>query len=213
MCSTFGASGCQSRAVRYNSDTGAAVWTFVDTASGPDAMAEAGGVAIGADGHPVMAFTQCDSSGANCAIVAVKLNGTTGAQIWRRASPAGTTFDFAKGVAIGPDRPSRRRRRNLQRRQQQLPGEGVQGQRLDRRRDLQRHARDELPDAVWRRDSCEQQQSFCDRRSVRRDFAELQHRHVPAQRHDRRAGVDDHLQRRRASRLLQRNRLGRSHRH
>jgi len=103
VCSTFGASGCQSRAVKYNSDTGAAVWTFVDSASGPDAMAEAGGVAIGADGNPVMAFTQCDSFGGNCAIVAVKLNGTTGAQIWRRASTVGTTFDFAKGVAIGPD--------------------------------------------------------------------------------------------------------------
>ena len=52
-------------------------------------MAEAGGIAIGADGNPVDGVHRVRLVGANCAIVAVKLNGTTGAQIWRQISPAG----------------------------------------------------------------------------------------------------------------------------
>ncbi len=93
VCGSFGAAGCQARAIKYNSDTGAVVWTFVDTAGGSSVMAEAAGIAIGADGNPVMAFTECDSTGLNCLIVAVKINGTSGAQVWRNTSPAAATSD------------------------------------------------------------------------------------------------------------------------
>ena len=103
VCTTLGAAGCQARAVKRNSDTGAAIWTFIDSAGGPSALDEAAGISIGPDGNPVMAFTECDSSGVNCLIVAVKLNGTTGIQIWRNTSPAAATSDFAKAVSIGVD--------------------------------------------------------------------------------------------------------------
>lgn len=103
VCGSFGGPGCQARAIKYNGDTGAVVWTFVDTAGGSTVMAEAAGIAIGADGNPVMASTQCDSAGLNCLIVAVKINGTSGGQVWRNTSPAATTSDFAKAVSIGVD--------------------------------------------------------------------------------------------------------------
>ena len=102
VCSAFSATGCQARAVKYNSDTGAPIWTYVDVDGGPLTSSEAAGIAIGADGNPVMAFTECDETVTNCAIVAVELNGTTGAKIWRQASPAAAS-NFAKAVSIGAD--------------------------------------------------------------------------------------------------------------
>jgi len=102
VCSAFGTAGCQARAVKYNSDTGAPVWTYVDVDGGPLVSAEAAGIAIGPDGNPVMAFTECDGTGLTCAIVAVEINGTTGAKAWRQKSPAGTS-NFAKAVSIGAD--------------------------------------------------------------------------------------------------------------
>jgi hypothetical protein len=101
-CSTFGTPGCQARAVKYNSDTGAAIWTYVDVDGGPLVSSEAAGIAIGADGNPILAFTECDDTATNCQMVAVELNGTTGAKIWRAVAPAGSST-FAKAVSIGAD--------------------------------------------------------------------------------------------------------------
>jgi len=103
VCGTFGAAGCRARAVKYVSDTGVVFWTFTDIAGGLSALAEAAGVAVGSDGNPVMVSTECDSAGLNCLIVAVKINGTTGLQIWRNTSPAAATSSFAKAVTVGVD--------------------------------------------------------------------------------------------------------------
>ena len=51
-----------------------------------------------------MIFTECDSAGLNCLIVAVKDQRHSGPQVWRNTSPArGSTSDFAKAVTIGVD--------------------------------------------------------------------------------------------------------------
>ena len=101
-CATFGAAGCQARIIKYNATTGAQIWTYLDTEGGGAVTSEAGGIAIGPDGNPVVTFTQCDANAANCFMVALKLNGTTGAKIWRGNNPA-PIIDFGKAIAVGTD--------------------------------------------------------------------------------------------------------------
>ena len=101
-CATFGAAGCQVRIVKYNATTGAQIWTYLDTEGGGAVMSEAGGVAIGPDGNPVVTFTQCDSNGANCFMVALKLTGAAGAKMWRGRNTA-PILDFGKAIAVGTD--------------------------------------------------------------------------------------------------------------
>ena len=95
-----GTSDCAVRAIKYDSTDGSVIWNVRYQSSGGDDGAEA--VAIGADGHPIVAGASCDVHYGNCTLRLIKLDGTTGAILWNVANSSGRGSNGAYGVAVGP---------------------------------------------------------------------------------------------------------------
>ena len=98
VCDPF-PTACDIRVVKHDANTGTVIWSVTFDAAGFD---EVLGLAIGADGHPVISGGSCANAYSGCDFRIFKLNGMTGAVLWS------VTFDGGGGdeatvVAIGPD--------------------------------------------------------------------------------------------------------------
>jgi len=87
-------STCVARTTKYDGTTGVVLWTVTTTFNG-----SGGGVAVGADGNPVIVVGVNDGTNFNYSIRTIKYDGATGAQLWE-ILPTGA---FSFGVAIGAD--------------------------------------------------------------------------------------------------------------
>jgi hypothetical protein len=94
-------SACTIRVIKHDANTGAVIWGVT---LAPIASDGAGGVAIAADGHPLVSGTSCDPRGFHfaCDFRIVKLNGATGAVLWSVTFDTGN-IDAAGPIAVGPD--------------------------------------------------------------------------------------------------------------
>lgn len=96
-------SDCSLRAIKFDSDDGTVLWTQTFASSVASNIDFATSVAIGADGHPVVAGSSCNSSLQACVIRVIKYDGVSGALIWNVTYDSAQSNDVAQGVAIGPD--------------------------------------------------------------------------------------------------------------
>ncbi|MBI3638040.1 MAG: PQQ-binding-like beta-propeller repeat protein [Candidatus Rokubacteria bacterium] len=89
---------CFSRTIKYDGATGVILWNVVFS-SGVDRDDTTWGVAIGSDGHPVIAGDSCNLAFTACDTRVMKLDGTTGAILWNVTVPSGPNASTG-GVAI-----------------------------------------------------------------------------------------------------------------
>jgi hypothetical protein len=97
----LGTSDCAARAIKYDSTDGSVIWNVRYQSSGGNDGVVA--VAIGADGHPIVAGASCDVHYENCTLRLIKLDGATGAILWNVTNSSGRGSNGAYGVAVGSD--------------------------------------------------------------------------------------------------------------
>ena len=98
VCDSF-PTACDFRVVKHDATTGAVIWSITFDGAGFD---EAVGLAIGSDGHPVIAGTSCVYAFSLCDVRTVKLDGATGAVLWNATFDSGG-HDEGVAIAVGPD--------------------------------------------------------------------------------------------------------------
>jgi len=92
---------CDFRMIKYDGATGAVLWNVAFNSGGSN-MDVAVGVAVGADGHPVVAGESCAPDFTACDLRTIKYDGATGGILWNVTFDSGGDDEGGR-VAIGGD--------------------------------------------------------------------------------------------------------------